>query len=215
LSPLLPTPQFFQVQPANHRRPNVLGRTETFFTVAALVVMSLGTLSLIQATFLHAQSAVKIAPVVGGQAVAMRSAGKLGPEAVQLLCFSAMLLLLDTRVWWTCFAAAIVPWPVLALLRSIAVGIISREYGRTGEGVLQYVETCGPRPQILFGRVHLPAIGICAQNWLLFIVAQHRLSLPGLSHAELRSPSAKSRSVIPQCAALRVSRRLSPFAPRT
>eukprot|EP00962_Isochrysis_galbana_P036179 scaffold12465_cov119-Isochrysis_galbana.AAC.3 len=129
-----------EIQPSTHRRPIILANTFTYFNVTLLFILSLALLPSIQSTMLHAQSAVKNAPAVGGRDAAIASAAKLGPEALNLLLFGALVVLVDFKEWWLWLSGVAAPIGVQLLLRATCRGTVNREYGRTGEGVFRYVE---------------------------------------------------------------------------
>jgi hypothetical protein len=129
-----------QIQPSTHRTPVVLAHTFTYTNALFVPILSLAPLPSLQSTMLHAQSAVKNAPAVGWRDAAVASAAKLGPEAVQLLLFGALLVLISLNTWWLWLSGIALPIVLQLLLRGVCRGTVNREYGRTGEGVFHYVE---------------------------------------------------------------------------
>lgn len=130
----------WQIQPDELRQPIRLMETATYLELAFFFIISLALLPSIQSTMLHAQSAVKNAPAVGGRDVAIANAGKLGPETVQMVLFAALVLLVDPKTWWIILSAILPTTCLLFLMRALSKGTVNREYGRTGEGVHTYVE---------------------------------------------------------------------------
>jgi hypothetical protein len=140
-----------EIQPSTHRRPIIFARTLSYTNFMVLVILALATLPSIQSTMLHAQSAVKNAPAVGGRDAAVASAAKLGPEALHLLLFGALMMLIDLKAWYLLLAGSVAPPLLQLLLRATCRGTVNREYGRTGEGVLHYVETFTRRMLVFLG----------------------------------------------------------------
>ena len=127
-------------QPASHRIPVTLAQTENFANLAIIYVVSINMLPLMWGPMFHAASAVRRAPAVGGRDEAMRSVKKLGPDAILIIAFAVAIFLLDLQSIWSPITAFVVVLPLLALTRAIRIGIVAREYGRSGEGVIAYVE---------------------------------------------------------------------------